>query len=273
MAGSYTFHNKFHRANHHTFKADDQIDAGLDPIASQEFPFNGIFYNLVTDAKKTFTIPTDSFQWWSAYTTVGSYSGSWMLTRSLYTTVSSLSNNWNKGYEGYLLLRSNSGNWNAAYTTVSTFSASWGSPYLMFTNKPQVYTHSKTFSGQNLQLATTLNLQTGEETAIPGLSTFKWDLNTQQIAFITLDKNIYLFNPDTESMVEGGLYTLVVTQQNNSVVGAGYDILFDTQYRFNSLQQFNNIVNKSLSGITVINFICVNGLMLGDVTYLNGNFV
>lgn len=268
MAGSYTFHNKFHRANHHTFIADDQIDAGLDPIASAEFPFNGIFYNLVTDARKTFVIETNSFEWWSAYTTMGAYSATWMLTRSLYTTVSSLSDNWNNGYEGYLLLRANSGNWDNSYTTISTFSASWGSPFLMFTNKPQIYTHSKTFSGQQLQLAKILNLETGEETDIPGLSSYKWDLNTQQVAFHTLDKDITLFNPEPETMVQGGLYTLVVTQKSND----GFDITFDTQYRFNSLQQFNNVVNKTLSGITVINFICLNDFMLGDVTYLKGNF-
>lgn len=268
MAGTYTFHNKFHRANHHTLISDNQIDAGLDPIASAEYPFYGIFYNIVSDQNKTFSIPTDSYQWWSAYTTMRSYSASWMLTRSLYTTVSSLSNNWNNGYESYLLVKANSGNWTNAYTTVSSYSAEWGSPYLMFTNKPQVYTHSKTFSGQLLQLAKIVNEQTGLEADIPGLSSYAWNLNTQQVAFHTLEKNIILYNPDSETMVNGGLYTLVFTQNGNNE----YDVEFDTQYRFNGLQQFNNIVNKSLSGITIINFICVNDLMLGEVTYLNGNF-
>jgi hypothetical protein len=68
------------------------------------------------------------------------------------------------------------------------------------------------------------------------------------------------------------MYTLVVTQNNPSVFNSGYDLEFDKLYRFNSVQTFKNVVNTTLSGITIINFICVNGFMLGDVTKLAGNF-
>ena len=261
MAGSYTFHNKFHRANHHSLITSDQIDAGLDPIASREYPFLGIFYNTLTDQERTYTIETNSFQWWSVFTTVLGNSASWMLTRSLYTTVSSLSNNWNYGYQGYTTLSANSANWHNSYTTISSFSAEWGSPYLMFTNKPQVYTHSKTFSGQYLQI----------DTLYPGMSTMSWNLNTQQVAFINLEKNLFLNNPEEDTKIEGGLYTLVIRQKNNLVPNVGYDIEFDNLYRFNGIKTFNNVVTKTLSGITIINFICVEGFMLGDVTYLSGN--
>lgn len=263
MAGTYTFHNKFHRANHHSLITTEQIDSGLDPIASKEYPFNGIFYNLVTDLNRTFFIDTNSYDWWSAQTTIQTYSATWMLTESLYTTVSSTSGRWNLGFAGYTFLTANTGKYNSAYTTVSTFSAEWGSPYLMFTNKPQVYSHSKTFAGQNLKL----------NTSYPGTSTLDWDLNLQQVGFITLQKNMFLLNPLPNTLINGGQYTLVITQKNDSVPGTGYELEFDKQYRFNSVQQFTNIVNKALSGITVINFIYANNFMLGDVTLLNGNYV
>jgi len=272
MAGTYTFHNKFHRANHHTLGTTDQLDSGLDPIATKEYPFYGVFYNLITDAERTFNIETNSYNWWSVYTTVLSNSSNWMLTRSVYSTVSSLSDNWNLGYQGYTTLKAYSGDWDNSYTIISSFSADWGSPYLMFTNVPQVYTHSKTFSGQDLRLAQLVDQLTGEVTDLPGLSTYEWNLDRQQVGYATLEKNMFLSNPDPDTMVDGGIYTLVVTQNNPSVVNSGYDLEFDKLYRFNSVQTFNNVVNTTLSGITIINFICVNGFMLGDVTKLAGNF-
>jgi hypothetical protein len=264
MAGRFTFHNKFHRSNHHTVSGLDTVDSGFDPIASRGAPFVGIFYNLITDSERTFSIDSNSLEWHNAFTTVQGYSATWMLTRSLYTTVSSLSNNWNDGYGAYTHFNAVSDMFVSLYTTVCSYSAEWGSPYLMFTNRVQEYTHAKTFSGQNL-------IPIGSQ--VPEISTFEWNLNTQQIAFITLrDKNIFLKNPVLESRVEGGLYTLVVNQpQENVVPYLTYDVHFDTVYRFNDRDFRKNIVHKAYKGITVINFICVGGLMYGDVIYLSGH--
>jgi hypothetical protein len=261
MAGVYTFHNKFHRANHHTLSGTSDVDAGLDPIASLQYPFRGIFYNTLTDQGNTYTINTNSYDWWSAFTTMGSFSGTWMLTRSLYNTVSSLSGNWNLGYNAYTFLKANSSNYDNTYTIVKSFSAEWGSPYLMFTNKAQEYTHSKTFSGQNLY----------PSPFYPGLSTYDWDLDSQQVAFLVVNKNIFINNPIEETVLNGGLYTLVLKQNNASVANTGYEVEFDNLYRFNSSILSSNIVNKTLSGITVINFIAINGVMYGDVILLNNN--
>lgn len=41
---SNRFHNKWHRANHHTFKSSTTPDAGYDPIASSDSPFLGNFH-------------------------------------------------------------------------------------------------------------------------------------------------------------------------------------------------------------------------------------
>jgi len=262
MAGVFTFHNKFHRSNHHTLTGTKDIDGGLDPIASKKYPFRGIFYNLLTDQGNTFDYYTDSLQWFNAYTTMGSFSATWMLTKTLYNTVSSLSSNWNLGYDAYTFLKANSGDYDSTFTTVKTYSAEWGSPYLMFTNKAQEYTHSKTFSGQDLYFSE----------FYPGLSTYDWNLDSQQVAFIRVNKNIFIANPFEETVLTGGLYTLVLKQDNPGQHMLGYEVEFDNLYRFNGIKDTKNIVNKTLSGITVINFIAIQGILYGDVTYLSGNY-
>lgn len=254
MAGNFTFHNKFHRANHHSLSSFDILDSGFDPIASQRHPFLGVFYNRLTDNERTYSIDTDSYQWWSAYTTVGTFSANWMLTLPVYTTVNTLSDNWNLGYNSYLNLRANSGSWMSVYTTVCAYSAEWGSPYLMFTNKVQEYTHAKTFSGQNLK---TVGL---------GLSSYDWNLDYQQVAFATITGDCFFYNPVEGTAINGGIYTLVIKQAGR------YEVTFDSLYRFNDRPRLNDIVNRSLSGITVINFIAINDLLYGDVTFLSGNY-
>lgn len=43
MAGNARFHNKYHRANHHTTPSGTIPDSGSDPIASPAYPFQGNF--------------------------------------------------------------------------------------------------------------------------------------------------------------------------------------------------------------------------------------
>lgn len=263
MAGTLTFHNKFHRANHHSLSSLDTLDSGLDPIATIDYPFLGIFYNVLTNQARTFSIETNSFDWWSAYTTVRDFSATWMLTRTYYSTTSSLSDNWNLGYRAYLYLQANSANFENTYATVCSFSAEWGSPYLMFTNKAQEYTHSKTFSGVDLKI----------NPVYPGLSTINWDLNLEQVAFIRVNQNLFITNPKEDTIFQGGLYTLVFKQDNTLVAGNGYTVDFDTAYRFSnrlSYSENSKAVHLGLSAITIIHFIAINGLMYGDVTYLSG---
>ena len=265
MAGSFTFHNKFHRANHHSLSTFDIVDSGFDPIASRRFPFLGIFYNKLTDEKRTFDINTNSYDWWSAFTTMFSYSAIWMPTLSLYTTVKTLSDNWNLGYSGYTTLKANSAIYESTYTTVCSYSAEWGSPYLMFTNKVQQYTHAKTFSGQELY----------PDTEIPGLSVYSWNLDTQQVAFVKIKNNIQIKSPVEGTMVNGGLYTLIIYQNNEDVKNVGYTVDFEPVYRFNERftgEEETQNVNKSLSGITMYNFLAVGDYMFGDVTFLSGNY-
>lgn len=258
MAGTFTFHNKFHRANHHSLSSFTTLDSGMDPIASRQYPFRGVFYNILTDQANNFFIPTNSYEWWTAYVTMSSLSANWMNTQTLFTTVCSLSDKWNLGYTGYTSLCSNSGLYDSAYSTVCAFSASWGSPFLMFTNKVQQYTHAKTFSGVDLVGDSSLNPMV-----------YDWNLDTQQVAFITVDRNILILNPLEETIINGGLYTLVFKQKNDGIANTGHQVSFDTGYRFNTSPFFTDIVDKSLSAITIINFIAIDNLMYGDVTVIS----
>ena len=43
MSGNARFHDKLHRANHHTLSTSGLLDSAYDPIASPEYPFQGDF--------------------------------------------------------------------------------------------------------------------------------------------------------------------------------------------------------------------------------------
>jgi hypothetical protein len=43
MAGTYRFHDKFHRFNHHSVATPGFVESASDPIASKDFPFRGDF--------------------------------------------------------------------------------------------------------------------------------------------------------------------------------------------------------------------------------------
>ena len=150
MAGSYVFHNKLHRASHHTLTGTGLPDAGFDPIASIDQPFIGIFYNVIPDNTGLLSIKTSSLDWWSTWSTVNSLSSIWAPTQSIYMTLTALSANWSLGFNGYTTLSSNSAKYESSYTTVRTYSADWNAPNKMFANIVQEYTAAKTFAGTTL---------------------------------------------------------------------------------------------------------------------------
>ena len=43
MAGTSRFHDKLHRANHHSVTTPGLPDSAYDPIASSDYPFRGDF--------------------------------------------------------------------------------------------------------------------------------------------------------------------------------------------------------------------------------------
>ena len=249
MAGTSKFHSKFHRANHHSVASPGIPDSGLDPIASLTEPFVGIFYNTITDDSRSYTLNANSLQWYQAYSIVSTYSGYWGLTDSVYNTVNSLSDNWNLGFKAYLSFSPNSAKYESAYTTFRTYSAGWNNENIMYLNVVQEYTKSKTFSGTNLQAIDPISVD--------------WDLDSNQVTFITLISSLSVNNP--LNMRRGGLYTMVVKQSS----AGNKDINFDTCYRFpNSLIRYN-IVDTGPNKVTIINFLCDGAVMYGDVIKLS----
>jgi len=250
MAGTFKFHSKLHRDSHHTVNAGGSPDAALDPIASQSLPFAGIFYNDLTDNARSFSFKTNSLEWWSTYVTVRSLSSNWNNTASLYSTVNSLSNNWNDGARAATTFRPLSGGYSSVYTTVVTYSAEWNAPFIMFRNLVQEYTASKTFSGTVL-------------TNTPGQSTVPWDLDYNQSTFLTMFQDFQLQNPT--NMKRGGTYCITVIQNN---VG-GWDLKFDTSYRFNNTMDRQFLISTTPRYRTVITFVSDGTLMYGDITKFN----
>lgn len=252
MAGFHRLHNKFHRSSHHTLTGTDTVDGGSDPIASEQLPFNGIFYNNLTDQFRTYNILTNSYDWNSVYVTVNTLSSDWGLIKTTYTTVNTKSANWDKGFSAYTTLKEVSSNYNSVYNTVCANSAAWSeSEFILYTNRVQENTRSKTFKGYNL-------------TAYDN-NTVDWNLNIAQVAFLNLDKpELFLNNPLPSSMKKGGIYNLHVYQKNS--VG-GYDLYFGDKYLFPLTSE--STLNYSPSGFTIFNFFCDGEYMHGDCYQTN----
>lgn len=244
MAGSYVFHNKLHRASHHTLSGTGLPDAGLDPIASIDQPFIGIFYNVIPDNSGVLSIKTSSLDWWSTWSTVSSLSSIWAPTLSIYATLTALSANWSLGFNGYTNLSGNSAKYESVYTTVKTYSADWSAPNKMFTNVVQEYTAAKTFAG------TTLTFDT-----VAGI--VDWDVSVNQVTFLNLNMNV-TFNPVINAK-RGGVYVLTVIQDN----AGGRDIQFDPSYRFNNTLSLEGVIATEPYSRTVITFIYDGNIMYG----------
>jgi hypothetical protein len=246
MAGIFRAHNKFHRSSHHTLSSYLNQDQGTDPIASYNEPFNGIFYNTLTDQIRSFNINTNSYEWYSTYSTVSSLSSNWDSIKTVYTTVYYESGGWGLGYNAYLTLKTVSANYDSTYTTICANSALWGDSNLLYTNRVQQNTRSKTFSGY------TLSINGGN---------VDWDLDIAQVAFLDVNGNVTIKNPPSVSMKRGGIYTLYVKQIN----GGGWSVNFDTVYKFPVGTVIPNDISQTPNGVTVLNFLCDGSLMFGDL--------
>lgn len=246
MAGIFRVHSKFHRSSHHTLSSYLYQDQGADPIASFNEPFNGIFYNTITDEARSFTINTNSYQWYSVFSTVSALSGKWDSIGTTYTTVNTYSADWQSGFSVYTSLRNLSAALVSTYTTICANSAIWGDPDILYLDKVQENTRSKTFQ------AYFLNINGGNVV---------WDLDFAQVATLEVDQNITILNPNPSTMKNGGLYTLYLKQIN----GGGWSVNFDTVYKFPVGVVIPNDILQTDNGVTIINFFCDGSLMFGDL--------
>ena len=68
MASNARFHNKLHRANHHTNPTVGIPDSASDPIASPTYPFQGSF--VVNGALSASSFFTSGLSGWSGSRTI-----------------------------------------------------------------------------------------------------------------------------------------------------------------------------------------------------------
>jgi hypothetical protein len=248
MSGSFRLHNKFHRSSHYSLSSASVQEHGIDPIASKEEPFNGVFYNILTDQNRTYNISTNSYDWYSNYTTLKELSSKWDLAGTTYTTVRSNSSNWNNSYSAYSTLCAVSANYNSTYTTVRANSASWANEYVLYTNRVQENTKSKTFRGYTL--------------SVNNDNTVDWNLDIAQVAYLTLYSDVTIKNPPPSSMKSGGIYNLYVIQGNPD---GDFNITFGSNYVFPLGVDISSSINFELSGVTIFNF-------FSDSIYMHGDF-
>jgi hypothetical protein len=66
--GNSVFHNKWHSFNHYTVALQGYPDSATDPVASKEYPFRGIFYNVVPALTGLLVTGVNIFEPGSGYT-------------------------------------------------------------------------------------------------------------------------------------------------------------------------------------------------------------
>lgn len=141
---TFTFHNKYHRNAHHTISMSAFPDSASDPIASEKYPFLGIFHNTLSGNEKS-----NSFDWGTTFTVITANSAIWERFLSVYSTVNTNSGFWENNFSLYNTYNELSADWNSAYTIVSTNSSFWNRLYLnevLKINESQENTKQKNFS-------------------------------------------------------------------------------------------------------------------------------
>jgi len=246
MAGNYAFHNKYHNASHYTVSGFG-VEGGSDPIASNDFPFLGIFHNIVTDQPRSFAFASNSLEWFLAYNTISTLSSIWAPTDSLYETVRALSAQWNDGFSGYVSYAPASARFISVYDTVNALSSNWFNEYTMYTNRAQEYTQSKTFSGTNLTIT------------IPP-STVEWNVQSNQITFFQMASSTFFKNPT--NIKNGGTYAIVLSTNTTSI-----SAFFDTTYRLSNALRYTRTINLSGYSKVVLDFVSDGTLMFCNPTY------
>jgi hypothetical protein len=142
--GTFIFHNKFHRNVHHTVPTSGFPDSASDPIASEKYPFLGVFYNSISNS-----VSSNSQDWANTFTTISSNSAVWDLYLSVFTTVKSNSALWQNNLSVYTTYNSTSSNFNSAYSLVLANSGFWNRLYfdtVLYKNRVQQDTRQKNFA-------------------------------------------------------------------------------------------------------------------------------
>jgi hypothetical protein len=240
------FHNNFHRSNHHTVSSFGYPESAKDPIASFEFPFKGIVYNNLYSIDEVFIANTNSYDWWSAYTSVNSNSATWEKCLTTYTTVCSNSAFWNKYYSIYNKLNPLSGNYQSTYQTLCANLEYWNAVYnenTMYTNKVQESTRQKTFANNYIYPSNPMNIVL--------------DLSGGQVTTYITDVDSYF--SDFSGNKRGGTYNLIL------IKGATINPTLQVSFNSSKFKFSGNQNTFSIGGIRAIRI-----QFLSDGQYLHG---
>jgi hypothetical protein len=298
--GNFLYHNKWHGYNHHTIATREYPDSAIDPIASEAYPFKGIFFILlslssVNDVQIKSGPTSDSYGWWTYYNLTKSFSSDWNLWSSVRNTASgfvvtnSYNNtqtyyfeNWNSGYVGYTYWRGFSGIiyntylWTQAVSAESVWPLStegrtpppiglgWHialSSITWRTNVSAVNTRQKNF-GPVAQLF-----------ANPDGTLF-WDVSTAQTAFYLLTENKTITATQLFNVFKGGKYTLWAKldfcpeeEMNLYFDYNTYRIQVVKYPRKDTYTDNTKVVRLSANNITRIDFVYDGQYMLGKATH------
>ena len=228
---TFTYHINNHRSNHHTIGLQYLPESSVDPIASDIFPFQGIFYNNFGKSVGK----SNSYNWWSSYETTKENYIEWNKFRTVYTVLNANSAQWENIESGYTTYNSLSDNWNSAYTTFYENRNYWYyklDGYQKYANISQEDTKQKFFSTDYVYL---------DES-----NDFVWDLSTNQVAFYVIDNDL-LFS-DFIGAKKGGLYDLLLISDSSC------DTSLNIDFNPNKFKFENGINNFSYPDVHAIKF-------------------
>lgn len=243
---TFVFHNNFHRSNHHTVSFSGFPESGADPIASERFPFQGLFYNNCLYSNDVFYGLSNSYNWWSSFITVTSNYIDWGLFPTTYTTVNSNSANWQYNRPLYTICNSFSSNWVSYNKTYDDYRSTWGNAldgYNLYTDEVQENTLQKTFSANFIKPNDVNNII--------------WDLSSSQVGMY-ITTNTSRFSGFT-GLKKGGIYNLILVTDATCL--PSLSVNFNPEkFKFE-----NNTNSYSITGIHLRKF-----QFLSDGKYLHG---
>jgi len=243
---TFVFHNIFHRSNHHTVHFSGFPESASDPIASEKFPFQGLFYNNCLYDNGVFYGLSNSYNWWSNYITVTSNYIDWGLFPTTYTTVNSNSANWQYNKSLYTVCNSFSSNWVSYNKTYEDNRSTWGyalDGYNLYTNQVQENTLQKTFSANFIKPNDKNNIV--------------WGLSSSQVGmYITTNTSRF---SGFSGLKKGGIYNLILVTDATCL--PSLSVNFNPEkFKFE-----NNTNSYSITGIHLRKFQFVS-----DGKYLHG---
>lgn len=241
------YHNNYHRSNHHTVPLSLYPESAKDPIASYKYPFIGTFYNNYYDIDSNYIGQSNSYEWWSTYTTTNATSSLWEKSLTTYTTVCSNSASWSEYSKVYTTLNTASGYWQSTFLTLCTNVDYWNAVFNVYTeyyNKVQEDTHQKTFKNFSIYPSDptdiVLNLSAGQ------VSTYITNRNSNFSGFVGQKK--------------GGIYHLILITDARD--NPDLNVTFNSDYF--AFPNFENLYTYT-SGLYLrkFHFLCDGNILHG----------